>query len=185
MNANRDKGIRAERDLAKYLRRWFPTAERSVAGGFKSTGGGTVVRESQDRGDIRDAHLPHWPIVWQCKDVVKTHPKGLANQALVDLLQDTRRQRDAAGATCGLLVEKRAGHADPRTWFVHLDARELAAIGYGRWMVFRGIPATERGVPVRLELADLMTLLERYGYAPRPSTTETIFEESDDDAATG
>jgi len=180
MNSNRDKGIRAERDLAKYLRQWFPSAERSVAGGFKSTGGGTVVRESQDRGDLRDACLPHWPIAWQCKDVVKSHPKGLANQALFELLAETRRQRDAAGATAGFLVEKRAGHANPATWWVHLDALELAAIGYGRWLVFRGVRSEDPGLPVRLELGSLMSMLERYRYAPVPQIT-TIEQESTDD----
>lgn len=169
-SANRDKGNRAELDLARYLRAWFPGAERSVAAGFKSTGpGGKVVRQSQDRGDIRDAYLPGWPIAWQCKDVVKSHPKGLANSALRDLLSETRRQRDAAGAQIGLLVEKRAGHANPAVWWVHLSLQELAAIRYRRWFpaVVPDVDDTA-AAPVRLELGDLMRQLEVSHFIPKP-----------------
>ncbi len=169
MNANRDKGIRAERDLAKYLRHWFPGAERSVAAGFKTA---DPTRAAGDRGDIRDAYLNGHPIAWQCKDVVGSQPKGLSGKALRDLLSATRRQRDAAGAALGLLVEKRAGHASPSTWWVHLDGTELAAMHYRRWFPSTPSPVDGRMGPVRLELGDLMAVLESAGFAPVPNGEE-------------
>lgn len=187
-NANRDKGNRAELELARYLRAWFPNAERSVAAGFKSTSGDRVVRESQDRGDIRDGCLPGWPIVWQCKDVVKTHPKGLANSALRDLLVETRRQRDAASAQIGLLVEKRAGHANPAVWWVHLTLQEVAAIRYRRWFPAIVPDAGSNAAPVRLELGDLMAQLEASGFIPAPTLSpqyiNTLEESSDAEPVT-
>lgn len=171
MNANRDKGIRAELALAKFLRAWFPGAERSVAAGFKTS---DPTRAAGDRGDIRDAFLPTHPIAWQCKDVVGSHPKGLSGKALRELLYATRTQRDVAGAVLGILVEKRAGHGSASTWWAHLDAAELAALHYRRWFPGCGAPLVGVRGPVRLELLDLMMLLEHAGLAPVPTGEEDM-----------
>ncbi len=167
--SNRDKGNTTERDLAKWLRTWYPEAERSVAAGFK------VASDSgrgQDRGDIRDACVPEHPIVWQVKNVTGSHPNGLAGKALVQFLVACRQQRDAAKAELGLLVEKRSGHASPAAWFVHLDARELAALIYRRFFPCTVAPHEGARGPVRMLLGDLMPILVRAGFAPVPVTEE-------------
>lgn len=168
--SNRDKGNTTERDLAKWLRTWYPEAERSVAAGFKTA---ADPSRGQDRGDIRDAFVPGHPIVWQVKNVTGSHPNGLAGKALIQFLVACRMQRDAAKAELGLLVEKRAGHASPAAWFVHLDAAELGALIYRRFFACHVVPVTGARGPVRMLLGDLMPILERAGFAPVPVTEET------------
>lgn len=168
--SNRDKGNTTERDLAKWLRTWYPEAERSVAAGFKTA---KDPSRGQDRGDIRDGYLPLHPIVWQVKNVTGSHPNGLAGKALIQFLVACRMQRDAAKADLGLLVEKRLGHASPAAWFVHLDAAELGALIYRRFFACHVVPVTGARGPVRMLLGDLMPILERAGFAPVPMTEET------------
>lgn len=167
---NRDKGNTSERDLAKYLRTWYPAAERSVAAGFKTA---ADPSRGHDRGDIRDAYVPEHPIVWQVKNVTASYPNGLAGKALVQFLAATRQQRDAAGAQLGLLVEKRSGHASPAVWFVHLDAAELGALIYRRFFACHVVPHTGARGAVRMLLGDLMTLLVHAGFAPVPVIPES------------
>lgn len=152
-----DKGKRAELALAAYLRTWYPGAERSVATGFKAK-----TRASADRGDIRDAYVPEFPIAWQCKDLADP----LVGLALGKVLRETRTQRDAAGARLGVLVEKVNRKASAGDWYAWVDARELAALDMRRWSDGRAQPAGESGRPVRLHLGHLMTILEHAGYAP-------------------
>lgn len=152
-NANRDKGIRAERAVVDYLRPWWPAADRSVATGYR-----TKDRVSTDRGDIRGICYGGHPVAIQVKDVVKSHPKGLAGKALNDILTEARTQRDECDAVIGLVIEKRAGHASAGEWWVHLDVLELHDLLDG---FSRHHPAEELVFPVRCLLSDLVPLLAR------------------------
>lgn len=161
-NANRDKGIRAERQLADYLRNWWPTAERSVATGWKVKG-----RASGDCGDIKGTGTTELPIVWQLKDLTRVvagrrEDKPLVGAELARVLLETRTQRDEAGAALGLLVEKRRGHADPAEWWVWLDATELVDLS----LCVPGRRFAECLVtPIRMRLGDLVPMLARAGFA--------------------
>lgn len=99
-NANRDKGLQFERNVAAYFRaHGIATAERSV-----STGWATVNRSLADIGDIKG--IPG--ITVQCKYLAKP----LADKTLRDAIAETTKQCSAAGSVIPLLVEKRHGVAD-------------------------------------------------------------------------
>lgn len=99
-NANRDKGLKFERDVAAYFRtHGIATAERSV-----STGWATAQRSLADSGDIKG--IPG--ITVQCKYLAKP----LVDKALLNALGETAEQCSTAGNVIPLLVEKRHGVAD-------------------------------------------------------------------------
>lgn len=99
-NANRDKGLQFERDVAAYFRaHGIDTAERSV-----STGWSTANRSLADSGDIKG--IPG--ITVQCKYLAKP----LVDKALCDAMSETAMQCIAANNVIPLLVEKRHGVAD-------------------------------------------------------------------------
>jgi hypothetical protein len=153
--ASRAKGIRAERELAKYLRTWWPEAERAVVTGFRA---GDHVCD--DRGDIRGAG----ELVWQCKNVAT-----LTDKDVDDILEETRIQTYAARAHYGIVVQRRQGKTDPGKWWAWLtvaDVTQLAAQGRYKprpdaWSyTFSG----RRMPSVRMLLADVVDLLLDAGY---------------------
>lgn len=99
-NANRDKGLQFERDIAAYFRaHGIATAERKVSAGWRN-----AKRSHADSGDIKD--IPG--ITVQCKYLAKP----LVGKALDDAMDETNEQCIAAGNAIPLLVEKRHGVAD-------------------------------------------------------------------------
>lgn len=147
-NANRDKGLKAERDVAKYFRAAGALGvERSV-----STGWDTGTRKLADVGDLKG--LPG--ITVQIKNLAKT----LAGKALTDAMAETETQRAASGEPLGLLVEKRAGHASPGEWWAHLPANIHAAL-IGGYDPHTG-PLAEHTYPVRTELCHITDHLVRF-----------------------
>lgn len=118
-NANRDKGLIAERDVARYCRsHGMPGAERSVSTGWK-TGG----RSLADTGDIKG-------VPGVCIQI-KNLSKPLAGKALADAMLEVLTQAEAAGAALPLLLEKRSGHASPGEWWAHLPGYLFAGLAFG------------------------------------------------------
>ncbi|MBB5154987.1 hypothetical protein [Saccharopolyspora phatthalungensis] len=149
--ANRDKGIRAERDVGRYLRvHGWPEAERKSDNGWRSSD-----RESADLGDIRGTPR----LVWQVKA-----RSDLSTLDITRILAQATEQAVAAGADYGMVVQRRDGKSDPGTWWVWLpvgDLASLVAAGHENWpaVLDRALQA-----PARLELADLVPLLHAAGY---------------------
>lgn len=146
--ASRTKGIRAELDLARYLRNWWPQAERMVATGFRS---GKHV--SEDVGDIRGTP----GVVWQIKAVT-----DISDAQIVTFLDATESQAVAAGADYGILVQRRLGKADPGNWWAWLpigDLGQLATRDLGS-----PLRRSDLIIPVRLQLQHVVALLLNAGY---------------------
>lgn len=123
-NANLDKGKRAERDVAKYLITQGITARRH----------GNTGRHV----DIGDLELPG--ICTQIKDWTGVYPRGIPSGALREVMAETMRQCDAAGAVVPLIIEKRHRVASPAEWWSHLPANIYAALITGcdptaEWMI--------------------------------------------------
>jgi hypothetical protein len=149
---NRNKGAKAERDLARYLRvHGWPDAERKPDNGWR-----TYNRESPDAGDIKGTPR----LVWQ----VKARPE-MSTKDITTTLAETADQAVVAAADYGLLIQRRTGHAHPGAWWAWLTLAELTAL----------IESTRRpdvattvdprlSAPVRLELATVIRLLHQAGY---------------------
>jgi hypothetical protein len=115
-NANRNKGLWYERDVAGYCRdNGMPDAERKIATGFR-----TKDRTSPDLGDIRG--VPG--VCIQAKYLAKP----LAGKALADTMAETRAQADASGAALYLVIEKRHGHANVGESWAHMPANLFASL---------------------------------------------------------
>ncbi|MCP2261069.1 hypothetical protein LX15_004789 [Streptoalloteichus tenebrarius] len=143
--ANRRRGADAERAVAAWLRgHGWPHAERAVRTGYR-----TATRTSADPGDITGTP----GIVWQIKDV--------ARPDAARWLDETRQQRDAAGADHGILVIRRRGTTDVGRWWTLLTTSDL----------LRLVHATRPGLlsaPVMMELGDVAALLHAAGYGTTP-----------------
>lgn len=115
-NANRDKGLQFERDVAAYFRaHGIDAAERSV-----STGWATANRSLADSGDIKG--IPG--ITVQCKYLAKP----LVSKALDDAMAETNKQCIVASNIIPLLIEKRHGVANVRHSYAWLPMCLLVAI---------------------------------------------------------
>lgn len=146
--ASRDKGAQAERDLARFLRAWWPDAERAVVTGWK-----TARRAFEDRGDIRGTP----GLVWQVKAVA-----DMSDATIEGALIDTEAQAVASGADYGVLVQRRLGKSDPGRWWAWLPIGDLGQLATRDL----GSPL-RRGaliIPVRLQVQHLIPLLLRAGY---------------------
>jgi len=146
--ANRRKGHQAERDLATYLRKWWPDAERKPDNGWRSGD-----RTSADLGDIRG--VPG--VVWQCKNVDRLN----VPQAMLE----TATQATVAEAHYGVLVERRPGHADPAHWWAWVTVADLGQMLSPDVFAAWGVGADVLHAPVRVELRHVVTLLIIGGYA--------------------
>ncbi len=108
-NANRDKGLRAERELVKWLRlNGFPHAERSIVTGYRH-----ASRQRFDGGDITGTPS----IIWSVKDCAREYIHEWWGEltAMAGTPQDIR-----------LLIQKRKGHANPGEWWCWLPLAHLA-----------------------------------------------------------
>ena len=93
-----NKGKRAERDVARALTRSGIPAKRHVRTGDRFT---------HDEGDLR---LTTAPVTIEAKNWAKGYSRG----QVAELLEKLERQKRPGDL--GLLVCKRAGHADPYGW---------------------------------------------------------------------
>lgn len=144
--AARAKGIKAERDLAKYLRTWWPDAERTVITGWRSTD-----RESADLGDIRGTP----GLAWQLKYIT-----DMTDKAIVDILHEVEQQRRAAKADYGIVVQRRSGKSDPGRWWAWLHSDDYVELCTKNANLHYPGPVH----PVRLQLGDLIRPLLNFGY---------------------
>lgn len=156
--ASRAKGVRAEQHLARYLRQWWPGAERKSDNGWR-TGG----RESADHGDIRGTDL----IVWQVK-----HRKDFR---LDEFMAQTAEQATAAGADFGVLVQRRDGTSDPGRWWAWLTVTEFGSMVGGFDVVPRDLDAATLNAPVRTELRHVVALLLAAGYGTPAHGAESLW----------
>lgn len=145
---SRRKGVQAERDLAKYLRTWWPNAERKADTGWR-----TKDRQSDDHGDIRG--IPG--LVFQLKYVT-----GMTDKMIDEAMRDAEDQAVAAGADYGILVQRRAGKSDPGRWWAWLRIGELCALTDRSVKVYTHTPSVY--APIRVELNPLVDLLGAAGY---------------------
>lgn len=140
--SNRTKGATAERDVAKWLRPWFPDACRAVRNTYP------------DPGDV-DCTSPG--LFWS----VKNTQVESTNAWMGELNRK-------CGMRLGILVVKRKGHASPGEWWAWLTLRDLRVLmGFddsGRSVAWE----SSLDEPCRMELGALMPLLVAENYAPTP-----------------
>jgi hypothetical protein len=148
--ASRRKGVQAERELAKYLRTWWPGAERSVATGWRTRG-----RSLADTGDIRGTP----GLAWQLK-----YRAAMSRAEIEVAMGDAETQAVAGGADYGFLVQRRPGKSDPGRWWAWLRVGDLCALATQQDKVY----APTVHAPVRVELADLVGLLRTASYGEGP-----------------
>ena len=137
--ANRAKGGRAERHLARWLNTvGWPHAERGRDNGYRAAN-----RTAPDGYDI--AGCPG--LLWDTKDVADRElyrvPEWLAK-----VVADARAQ-----GLLGLLVVKRRGCASPARWHCHAMLGDLV-----------GSTAPDYDLPVRMDLGHVVPLLWLLGY---------------------
>jgi hypothetical protein len=153
---SQDVGKDTERRVVSYLHsRGLTGVERAVRTGF--TAGGRSVADSGD--------LTGWPGV--CVQVKSLRPASAAERQTRAWLAETELQRQQSGASVGLLVVRRWGTTDVGEWWSFLT---LAALLGARGDRLPG-PLVEH-VPVRVELSDLVTMMQSWGWAPAPETLE-------------
>lgn len=141
-----NKGKRAERDVARALTRSGIPAKRHVRTGDRFT---------HDEGDLR---LTTAPVTIEVKDWAKGYSRG----QVAELLEKLERQKRLGDL--GLLVCKRAGHADPYgwdCWTTAFDAARLLMAGWRAWDV-HAISAFEH--PVGLVFGDVIRALVSGGW---------------------
>lgn len=146
-------GKDTERAVAGYLRGCgMAGVERAVRTGYRAGG-----RQLADAGDLTG--LPG-----VCVQVKSLRPATEAERMVPLWLRETDQQRTAAGASVGLLVVRRWGTTNVGRWWCFLLLPELFGMADGFSGQLSAVPA----VPVRLELQDVVTLLQCWGWAPRP-----------------
>jgi hypothetical protein len=141
---NRAKGATAERELAKWLRPYWPNARRAVVNGWTSKDASAA-----DPGDLDGTSPDIW---WSVKNTQV--------EAITAWFAEIEKK---SGGRLGLLVQKRKGHASPGEWWCWLRMCDLADL-----LVGACADDAFSTVPVRMELQHLMPLLVSANYA-RPA----------------
>jgi hypothetical protein len=132
---NRVKGASCERDVAKWLKPWFPEACRAIRSTYP------------DPGDIA---LTAPGLFWSVKNCQV--------EQVDSWMAELEEKRHGA---LGLLVVRRKGHASPGEWWCWLRLWELLELaGADGWE-----PALDLQALVRMELRDVMPLLVAANYA--------------------
>ena len=151
-----DVGKETERMVARYLRdRGLAGVERTVATGYR-----TGDRSRADQGDLLG-------IPGVCVQVKSLRPATRAERQTRAWLAETEQQRAAAGASVGLLVVRRWGTTKPGEWWAFLTTWDLFGMADG----FSGQPSLIPRVPVRLELSDVVDMMQAWGWAPAEEGT--------------
>lgn len=158
----RSVGRETEQRVASYLReRGYAGAERMVRTGYRARG-----RASADHGDLTGTP----GICWQVKSL---QPATEAERMVRTWLEETEQQRVAGGAVLGILVVRRWKVADTGRWWGFVDAGTLLGLADGT------LGDAHRGpldVPVRLELGDLITMLDAWGWGPGDAPLQLVLE---------
>jgi hypothetical protein len=156
----RDVGVDTEQRVARYFRGvGFAGAERAVRTGYR-----THERAVADPGDLTG--LPGI-----CVQVKSLRPATRAETQTRQWLAELEQQRKASGASVGLLVVRRWGTTDVGRWWCFLLARDLFGMADGH-----SAAALRQLVPVRLELSDVVAMMQTWGWAPAPEPLERIAE---------
>lgn len=148
----KDIGTDAERAVVRYLQtHGFEGAERRA------------LRGTKDAGDITGC-----PSL--CIEVKGGNAaRNASDNQITAWLQETEKERDNAGAEIGLLVVQRrgVGPANAGRWWAVLTVDAIRVIFDG--------PFSDLGpydLPVRMLLADAITLLRAAGYGTTPTRQE-------------
>lgn len=152
--AQQDVGKDTERRVAAYFReRGLAGVERAVRTGFRAGG-----RSVDDVGDLTG-------IPGVCVQVKSLRPATRAEFMTGRWLAETEQQRAASGASLGLLVVRRWGTTDVGRWWCFLHLRDLYGMADGySGQLLQDLDLA--GVPVRMQLADAVSLLQAHGWAP-------------------
>jgi hypothetical protein len=146
-------GKETEQLVARYLReQGLAGVERRVATGYRS---GQSI--SADHGD-----LTGWPGV--CVQVKSLRPATRAEAQTRAWMAELESQRKASGSSVGLLVVRRWGTTDVGRWWCFLLARDLFGMADGH-----SHHALRQLAPVRLELSDVLGMMQTWGWAPDPT----------------
>ena len=143
-NKPRSIGTAAETAVVRYLRRYWPTADRSP------------LRGNRDQGDIRGTG----EIIWEVKAGTAAKGAGTAEpnaKLIAHWMMQTETERQHADARLGVLVTHRRGYGvgNVDRWWAWLTAGMLYAVtGYGY----------ESNHVVRLELGALIEILGDNGW---------------------
>lgn len=147
--ASVDVGKETERMVAAYLRRrGLAGVERTVATGYRTNG-----RTRADRGDLTG-------IPGVCVQVKSLRPATRAEAQTRRWLAETEQQRAASGASVGLLIVRRWGTTDVGRWWCFLTTWDLFGMADG----FSGQPSLHHRAPVRLELSDVVDMMQAWGW---------------------
>jgi hypothetical protein len=98
-SASKAKGSQAERDVVKYLKKWFPYVDRRLAGA------------TLDKGDI--SGIPGVTI--EIKNHAKMDLAGWVEELLVEMANDK--------AWTGVVVHKRKGKGNPSDWYATMPVQ--------------------------------------------------------------
>jgi hypothetical protein len=98
-SASKAKGSQAERDVVKWLKQWFPYADRRLAGA------------TLDKGDI--SGIPGVTIE------IKNHAK----MDLAGWLEELSTEMGNDNAWTGVVVHKRRGRRSPGEWYATMPAQ--------------------------------------------------------------
>ena len=136
----RTKGLTAERALANYLKSaGWPDARRSVV---------TGTAQRPDAGDI--AGTPG--LCFQAKNLATVLSGKLLHATWHQTQAQAAELTKQTGKWCApIIVEKRAGSADPGRWWCHLSSRFYVRVLTGRWTLVTNLHL------VRVELGDIVT----------------------------
>lgn len=142
------RGKSYERQLATYLRTWWPEAERAVAVGFAARG---AQRASADPGDVRG--VPD--TIWDCKSrsVVLSHAERAS------MSEELGRKAVLNDKSFAILVERRE-RCSVSEWHAVLDLSHAARLAAGP---FGDVSSKWCHTPVMLRLGDVVALLRRFG----------------------
>lgn len=147
MNRSKNIGTAAETAVVRYLRTWWPSAERRALAG------------SHDLGDILTPGI--------CWEIKAGRAAETAGDGQVETwLAETETERRNSRADVGVLVLKRAGFGAERVghWWAVLPAFEVTHLGWNA----DGTDAYHRAAglraPVRMHLGTAVELLVRAGY---------------------
>lgn len=143
------RGKRYERQLAEYLRQWWPDAERAVAVGFGFRPG----RASTDPGDLRG--IPD--TIWDCKS--RERPVSHAQRA--SMIHELTFKARTQGFAIAILVERR-DRTPVADWIATVCLGHLGKVAAGPFAL-SSVMAMNADIPVSMRLADLVTLLIRSG----------------------
>lgn len=142
---SRNKGSVAERDVAKFLRQWWPGSCRAVRTGSSA---------APDPGDI--ANGPPGVII-----SVKDAPTRSSFPAdWVKWWQEVDAMLEADPAAMGVIVEKRTRTSDVGAWWCHMRLGDLVALYAGSQ-----VKSTGDRAPARITVQIWTELLISAGYA--------------------